>query len=682
MPLAGEILFALAAAAAVRNDAAPPRAPIHHYQIASDDHGPWARVLGSIGLRPASANSCAAHPCLYVVPASANITEPQRFADLVQRGSILILEGDSAVARSFGIRAGSAKPVPARSIVDSHNPKLDIVWERPFHLPAYQLPPDALVFARERWRNLPAMAGLQHGAGAILWVAAPLGTLGYERFPYLPQALTDLGLPPPLASRDLWAFFDSSYRLRADLDYLAQRWRESGIAALHVASWHYMEPDPVRDEYLRRLVAACHRRGILVYAWVELPHVSEQFWRDHPEWREKTALLQDAHLDWRRLMNLRNPECARAVSERLARLMDRFDWDGFNLAELYFESLDGHANAARFTPMNDNVRREFRQLHGFDPAALFSGGAPDPAQLRLFLDFRAELARSLQEHWMGEFQRIRTGHPHLDLVLTHVDDRYDPPPNTPGMRDLIGADAARLLPLLQRQDFTFLVEDPATLWHLGPDRYTEMAAKYQPITPRPQKLAIDINIVSRYQDVYPTKQQTGSELFQLVHMAAAAFPRVALYFENSILAPDHALLPSSAAVVDQIERSGAKLAVRNRRTAGIPWRGPAVVNGRPWPFQDDRRVWLPAGVWSVEQGGTMPMLRLTDFTGVVRSIQSAGGGIEVAYQSDSRAFARFDGPAVVADLDGQSIQLEAKGAGSDWSLALPRGQHVFTARRK
>ena len=674
------ILQLLLAAAAVRTDGTPPRPSIHHFQIASDEPGPWRRVLTSIGLQPASINSCAAHPCLYVMPSAASISDPQRLTDLVQRGSILVLEGDSPVSRSFGIRPTDAKPTPSRNIIDSHNPKLDIVWERAFDLPTYTLPPDAQVFARERWRNLPVLAGLQHGAGAVLWVAAPLGTLGYERLPYLPQALTDLGLQPPLASRDLWAFFDSSYRLRADLDYLARRWREAGIAALHVAAWHFMEPDAVRDDYMRRLVLACHRRGILVYAWVELPHVSEKFWQDHPEWREKTALLQDAHLDWRRLMNLRNPDCARAVSERLARLMERFDWDGVNLAELYFESLEGHANAARFTPMNDNIRREFRQKHGFDPATLFSARAPDPAELRQFLDFRADVAHSLQEYWIAEFQRMRTKQPHLDLVLTHVDDRYDPK-----MRDLIGADAARLLPMLSRQEFTFLVEDPATLWHLGPDRYPEMAAKYQPITPRPQKLAIDINIVSRYQDVYPTKQQTGSELFQLVHMAATAFPRVALYFENSILTPDLRLLPASAAVVDQLDRAGpagAKLGVKNRGLVGIPWRGPVRVNGRPWPFQDDEHVWLPAGAWSVEANTTAPPLRMVDFTGTPRSLQATGAVIEVAYQSDSRAFAFFDRAVQVTDIDGQPSGIEAQNVGQWWSVALPRGQHVFTVRRR
>ncbi len=60
-------------------------------------------------------------------------------------------------------------------------------------------------------------------------------------------------------------------------------------------------------------------------------------------------------------------------------------------------------------------------------------------------------------------------HPDLDIVLTHVDDRFDT-----GMKDAIGADAARVLPLLESHEFTFLIEDPATIWNLGPQRYAEI----------------------------------------------------------------------------------------------------------------------------------------------------------------------------------------------------------------
>jgi hypothetical protein len=180
-----------------------------------------------------------------------------------------------------------------------------------------------------------------------------------------------------------------------------------------------------------------------VYAWIELPHVSGQFWRAHPEWREKTALLQDAQLDWRKLMNLTNRDCFRAASVGIKDLINRFNWDGVNLAELYFESLEGAGNPARFTPMNDDVRREFRAANGFDPIELFQN-RKDAASLRQFLDFRASLARRMQEEWLGEIEKVRATRSDLDLVLTHVDDRFDT-----GMKDAIGADASRVLPLLE-----------------------------------------------------------------------------------------------------------------------------------------------------------------------------------------------------------------------------------------
>ncbi len=273
-----------------------------------------------------------------------------------------------------------------RSVIDERAPKLGIIWEKAQELPVYELPSDAKVFAKERWTGAPLMAGFRRGNGAILWVATRPGARGYERFPYVLQALTDLGLQPPLRSNRIWAFFDSSYRMRVDVDYFAERWRKGGVAALHVAAWHYSEPDAERDEYLKKLIQACHKRAIQVYAWLELPHVGEKFWQDHPEWREKTALLQDAHLDWRKLMNLQNPDCFRAVADSTQKLIQRFDWDGVNLAELYFESLEGVANAARFTPMNDDVRAAYGALAGIDPYTLFQievGDAPNGPVPRL-----------------------------------------------------------------------------------------------------------------------------------------------------------------------------------------------------------------------------------------------------------------------------------------------------------
>src|SRR5579862_643144 len=272
--------------------------------------GPWPAILSSIGLTPGKDG-------VVVAPQDAS---DEGWGARVEHGTILIVQADSPAAVAFGFRP-TAKRIAVRSVEDARAPKLEIVWEHALDLPVFEIPADARVFGRERREGAPLMAGFRRGQGAVMWIAAPPGTHGYERFPYLPQALEDLGLAAPFRAHDLWAFFDSSYRAHVDLDYFAPKWKAAGIAALHFAAWHYWEPDPQADEYLRHLIEACHRNGILVYAWIELPHVSEAFWNQHPEWREKTALLQDAQLDWRKLMNLTNRQAFQAVSDGLRDLI-------------------------------------------------------------------------------------------------------------------------------------------------------------------------------------------------------------------------------------------------------------------------------------------------------------------------------------------------------------------------
>jgi len=635
------------------------------YHVAGDDAGPWPQIFSSVGLVRAAGGPAN----LFVIRQIAPGSVPQ-WIQRIEQGGIAVLEGDGELAAALGITPGE-KRVVVRSIVDQRLPKLPIVWEAPLEIPVFHLPKDATILATERWEHAPVMAALHRGSGAVLWIAASPGKEGYERFPYLLQALSDLGMQAPFHSQRLWAFFDGAYRSRVDLDYFADRWRKAGIGALHVAGWHYYEQNAESDEYLRRLIEACHRKAIVVYVWLELPHVSEKFWDAHPDWREKTAILQDAQLDWRKLMNLNNSACSAAVSQGIKQLIGRFDWDGVNLAELYFESLEGAANPARFTPMNTDIREEFHGLNGFDPIELFQSAPPNAQRLRTFLDYRADLARRLQEKWIGEIESIRASKPDLDFVLTHVDDRFDT-----RMHDLIGADAARLLPLMDRHDFTFLIEDPATIWNLGPQRYPQIAARYQPLTSHSSRLAIDINIVERYQDVYPTKQQTGTEFFQLVHVAAQSFSRVALYFENSILAPDLPLLAAAAASVDKAEQNGSRLVTEARYGMGVPWHGPALVNGHLWPVHSDTMLWLPAGSNVVEPAPRDCALRMIDFNGDLLTASVIPNGVHFSYRSSARALVVLNTRPSKTEIDGLPAGGKLSESGANSVLTLPRGEHV------
>ncbi len=660
--------------------ATPPEPPAatswFAYHVLGDDAGPWPQILSAVGYVPSNGNPAS----ILVIRPGARF-DAGRLLEETSGGAVLVLEGDTAFARSLGF-VPTVGRLAVRNIEDIHRPDLPIIWEKALELPHYEVPEGARVFALERWQGAPLMAGMRMGRGGVLWLAVSPGASGYDRFPYIPQALADLGAETPLRSNRLWAFLDPSYRARADVDYLAAKWREAGIAALHVAAWHYYDADAEADAWLNRLIAACHRNGILLYAWLELPHVSEKFWRSHPEWREKTAAGQDAQLDWRKLMNLADRNCFREVSAGVTRLLDRFDWDGVNLAELYFESLEGHENAARFTPMNEDVRAEFLKKGGFDPIDLFDPDSPHyyargRAGLRKFLDYRASLAHRIEEEWLKVLDGERTRKPYLDLVLTHVDDRLDT-----SMRDKLGADSQALLPLLDRYQFTFLIEDPATTWNLGPERYPEISERYRKLTQHHDRLAIDINIVERYQDVYPTKQQTGTELFRLVKLASESFPRVALYFEASLLPPDLPLVSSAAATVKRLELLGDKVMVESKYGVGLPWPGPVRVNGKPWPVTDGETAWLAPGTALVSDG--LPAetpLRLMRLTANLRTARCFPNGIEISYESGARALVVVDRAPLRVELDGGTYLpefLDDENQTGARTLRLPRGQHIVT----
>jgi len=640
------------------------------FSVEKTDAASWTKILGSVGI----AESRRAQSAIVVAGDSA-AEDVAKLAD----DHILILVGSGAAAAKFGITSDGAA-LRIRQICDTHAPDLQIYWEQPDDAHVSHVPMSFQVFATEKWTGTPVLAGRKTGHGAVLWMATQPGPSGIERYPYLLQALSDLGLELPAQTSDLWAFFDSSYRIRADVDYLAARWRKAGISVLHVAAWHNVEPDPIQDAYLKRLIVACHQHAILVYAWLELPHVSEKFWADHPEWREKTGVGQDAQLDWRKLMNMQNPDCVRAVSAEISSLLDRFDWDGVNVAELYFESLEGASNAARFTPMNDDVRADFKRVGGFDPKLLFDPSSEYSAKtngpaLRKFLDYRAGLVSKMQSQWLDVIDRTRDKKPYLDVVLTHIDDRFDS-----GIRDELGADVARSLPAIQARRSTLLVEDPAPLWSLGPERYGKLAEKYRALTPDRKLIAVDINVVDRYQDVYPTKKQTGVELLELVHQAAVSFSKVALYFENSLEKQDLALLPAAATAAHVEQQPGGDLVVDAPDSARVTWHGPVTLDGRTWPIQNDRAVIMPLGKHRLAPAPQAPAISLTDFNGELRSASVSTTETNVSYSSRSRAVATLTSKISMIEVDGIPFW-KAGGEPAPSSFLLPAGQHLVTFSR-
>jgi hypothetical protein len=276
------------------------------------------------------------------------------------------------------------------------------------------------------------------------------------------------------------------------------------------------------------------------------------------------------------------------------------------------------------------------------------------------------LALRLQRHWL---EVIRKTLPEADVVVTQIDDQFEP-----RMRELLGADAAAVLDL--DDDLTLLIEDPAPLWSLGPERYPEIARRYQPLTDAPERLAIDINIVERYQQTYPTRKQTGGELLQLVDRSSRSFARVALYFENSISPVDLTLLPQATAGAVLVEASGGKLVAEAPQPFGVDWTGLAQVDGAVWPVADAATVWLPAGRHTVAPAAVPPPGRILRFSGDLVAAEARGQTVSVSYKSTARAIALLDRRPAQVSVDGAVIEADLVAAKRHWSLRLPRGAHM------
>jgi len=369
-------------------------------------------------------------------------------------------------------------------------------------------------------------------------------------------------------------------------------------------------------------------------------------------------------------MNLSNADCFRDAAAGTKDLIGRFDWDGVNLAELYFESLEGLSNASRFTPMNDNVRAQFRAAGGFDPIELFQTRKDTPSQ-RAFLDFRAKLARDMQQQWLAEIESIRRARGYLDVVLTHVDDRLDT-----SMRDAIGGGfrATSAAP----GEAQLYVPDRGSGHHV--ERSAATLRGDRPPLPCADAEAGPPRHRPEHRGSLPERLSHQAadrrRLFEVVHSAAGAFAQTALYFENSILSPDLSLLSAAAAVVSRAEMIGPKLMVDSPRGVALCWSGPAIVDGQPWPVRTDSLLFLPAGAHSAEAGGEVPALRVSHFNGELTSAQSvAANAIELSYRSSARAIAVLNRKPTRVEIDGAEAATDPCGPKRALPPARPAPGH-------
>src|SRR2546425_1046417 len=599
--------------------------------------------------------------------------------------------GRSPLTTALGIDfTGNEERV--RKVRDRVATALDILWPQAASVPEFIVPPGAEVLVEAEGSRTPVAISGQLGAGRYIYFG-PLFTEaghGYERFPYLTHHVRrEFRLAPRLRSDNLEVFFDPGFRPNISVEQLVVTWRHHGVRAIHAAAWAFY-PRYAFD--YARLIRSAHANGMLVYAWFELPHLTEDFWIKRPACREKTHDGRDARSEWRFPLALTDSACAAAVEDEVRRILDVYEWDGVNFAELNFESAIGLQDLGTLTPFHPSARRDFQRRYGFDPTRLFDQRSPyfwrvSPMARRWVGQFPVDLILCFHERFLSLADAVARSRPYgFEVIVTVLDSL-----SAPELRRSIGIDVTRILKLRDRYDLTLAVEDPQAMWSLPPDRYERIGRAYRAVVGDPRRLLIDVNVVpfrASGTDGFATAQQTGVELHQLLRSAVRHADRVLLYAESTIFAWDLAAVPYALASVARKQGDAGRWIIEAPSPVVLEVGDDVdevLLDGRPWPAFFRGAALIPRGRHevTVREGisrywGRPEGLRLLKVSADLLSARSVGQDLEFEYEAFAPALVVVNARPDKIVGDGRAGISSAVPGDDGYAILLPRGRHVVS----
>lgn len=537
------------------------------------------------------------------------------------------------------------------------------------------------ILAKDKAEN-PVMISGDYGDGSFIYSGISLVSgrdLSYEHFPFVMEAVKERFRLSPAFSRDDLAFYvDIEYHMDESFAELAEKIRSYGADQINLSAWY--SPEKYGSAY-KELIEECHKRGISVYAWFELPLVSAEFWDKHPQWRERTASGEDAHIDWRRLMALNDPEALKEIKEYTKDFIRSFDWDGVDIAEIYFESPgQGFEEESKFTPMNDSFRKSFQERYGVDPIKVFEPFSRhywkyNSEMKQNLIDYRVELITKLHEEFLLLCEELKKEKPYLKTSVTVIDSIADK-----NMREHIGVDAEAIARLQDKYHFMLQIEDPFTLWNLGPERYKVIGEEYRSIMTDGNLLSIDINVIDRGGEVYPTKKQRGVELYQLINQASKYTDKVILYALATLEEADMELVPyTTSGEIEVLETDDGVYIVRADKR--FIWNTDTTdktfyIDGVKWPFVSEQGVLVPGGEHKlrVQHKVSKSKLLIESVNGEISDVTN-NESIHYKYSSGGRFYMVVNQKPARIELDGKTFQAEVKKNNDNYTIILPEGEH-------
>jgi len=629
---------------------------------------------------------------IIIVPfASANIlntTVQNSILQAIKSGSNLFTDGVSSFAGLLGIKFQS-KTVNINHIRDTHFSGNTLYWTTPCEVQTIDNSErNDTVLAYDDSTSQPIAVSGFFGKGHIICLSPlfdPNTTKGYSRFPFLIEWLqSQFGLARVAERQAMEMYFDPGNHEDhvIPMDTLAIMWREQKIKRIYAAGWYYDS-----DYDYTSLLKACHKNGIQVYCWLETPEVTDLMWKQHPEWREKTATGRDANIDWRLLMNLADENCRKQVFKELDYFLTKYEWDGVNFAEMYFEpNPDGFENPSNFTPMNTTIRKEFKKQSGFDPIQLFDTLSNNywknnKISWRKFADYRKDLAYRIKSQYLDFLTTIKNRKNDFDVMLTVVDVSI-----LPIESDNIGESTEYTVALYKKYDISLQIEDPSNCWGSGPERYAFLGKMYRKNVKDQNRLVFDCNVVGSHEEGFggfPSEKPSGEEIRQIAYNMSLYNIRPAFYSEDALNTNDYKNISTVLARESLIiEKNKTEWEINTPYTITVNTGRNVLglkLDQKPWFAGYGGQVIIPQGkhILSFDTlQSNLSTFKIKNITGELKWAKFSENNIEFAYSEEVTAC------YVILDKKPKDIYIDQKEADilpigdSEFVLKLPQGEHT------
>ncbi len=234
---------------------------------------------------------------LLIVPYSSAELLSDSLYDVIEKfvsnGGKLITDSKNPVAEDLGINF-SKNVSRVEKVRDALFPEELLSWGMSETVHRIDVQESDEIACTNDINDAPIAVVRKYGKGEFISISArfdPVTDGGYSRFPYLIDWIKSYFDLYPILRRDhLEMYFDPGLRRTTSIETLVKQWASRGIRVVDVAGWH--EYQKFMYDY-DRLIRLCHAYGIVVYVWIEPPQISQKFYNDHPQWREKNYKGED-----------------------------------------------------------------------------------------------------------------------------------------------------------------------------------------------------------------------------------------------------------------------------------------------------------------------------------------------------------------------------------------------------